>query len=102
MGIAVAARQLNEAQPVAMRVQPHCLGIYGNGRAEGNPVGQIAMMQLVAHASDARWSCCKQPPPTARLFSSPMARILARPPGRCNRDRLKHLDARGAKNGHTR
>jgi hypothetical protein len=85
-----------------MRVQPHRLGIYSDGRAEGNPVGQIAMMQLVAHAGDARRSHGNQPPPIAGLFSNPMAGILARPSDRCNRDRPRSLDARGAKNLHTR
>src|SRR5712671_6311654 len=87
MRVPVAARQLNQAQPVAMRVEPHGLGIDRNRRAEGHPLGKIAVMQLMTHADCARRSCGHQPLPSAGSFSSPMAGILARPPCRCNRDR---------------
>src|SRR6266550_4629988 len=73
MRVPVAARQLNQAQPVAMRVEPHGLGIDRNRRAEGHPLGKVAVMQLMTHADCARRSCGNQPLPSAGSFSSPMA-----------------------------
>ena len=49
--IAGAARQLNETQPVAVRVQPHRLGVDRDGVAEHEPLGQVAAMQLVSQTS---------------------------------------------------
>ena len=40
MGVAVAARELHEAQPVAVRVEPHRLGIDRDRIAEQSPSGR--------------------------------------------------------------
>ena len=47
MGVAVAGRQLHQAQPVAMRVEPHRLGVDRDRRTEGEALRKIAMMQLM-------------------------------------------------------
>src|SRR5579863_475287 len=51
MRVAVARRQLHETQPVAMRVEPHRLGINRDRRSEVDAVGKVAAMERVAHAS---------------------------------------------------
>src|SRR6516165_6954168 len=49
LGITVAARQLREAKPVAIGVEPKRLGVDGDGVAEVPPRRQIASMQLYRH-----------------------------------------------------
>ena len=48
MGVAVAARQLRQAEPVAVRVQPHRLGVDRHRVAKQEPFGQVAAIQLVS------------------------------------------------------
>ena len=45
LGLAVAARQLHEAKPVAIGVEPERLGIDGDGVAEGTAGRQVVSMQ---------------------------------------------------------
>ncbi len=46
MRIAVAGRKLHEAEPVAVVLQPHRLGIDGDVALKFKPVGQVAFMQV--------------------------------------------------------
>src|SRR5438270_13683139 len=73
MGIAVAGRQLNQAQPVAMRVEPHRLGVDSDRRNEGEALGKLAMMQLMAHAACAGLSHNREGRREASLPPHPMA-----------------------------
>jgi len=50
VGIAVAARKLREAQAIAMRVEPHRLGIDRHRVTEQQAFGQVSMMQMISHA----------------------------------------------------
>ena len=47
MGVAVAARELHQAQPVAMRVEPHRLGVDRHRLAEFDALRQVAVMKPV-------------------------------------------------------
>src|SRR5271165_423400 len=49
MGVPVAGRQLDEAQPVAMRVEPHRLGVDRDDRAEVEPFGKITAIKSIGH-----------------------------------------------------
>src|SRR5271155_5753070 len=49
MCVPIAGRQLDEAQPVAMRVEPHRLGVDRNNRSEVEPFGQITPIKLIRH-----------------------------------------------------
>ena len=49
LGIAVAARELHETEPVAIRIEPERLGIDGDGVAEVPPRRQVVSMQLDRH-----------------------------------------------------
>ena len=49
MGVAVAGRKLDDAQPVAMRVQPHRLGIDRDRRPEIDAFGKVAAVKPVSH-----------------------------------------------------
>src|SRR5262245_7864870 len=49
LGLPVAARQLHEAKPVAMGVEPERFGIDGDGVAEDAARGQVFSMQLDRH-----------------------------------------------------
>ena len=53
MGIAVAGRELDQAKPVAMRVETHGLGVDGHDRAERDVGRQVAAMELDRHCTDA-------------------------------------------------
>src|SRR5689334_14798688 len=44
--MAIARRQLHEAQPVTIRVQSHGLGIHGDDRSKGQIIRQIVAMQM--------------------------------------------------------
>src|SRR5580700_111420 len=50
MSVAVAGRQLDEAQPIAMRVEPHRFGVDRNNRSETEPFGQITAIKSISHA----------------------------------------------------
>jgi hypothetical protein len=45
VGAAITRRQLNEAQPVAIDVEPQRLGIDGDAGAEVEPRGKIVLVQ---------------------------------------------------------
>src|SRR5262249_15283272 len=49
MGVAVPGRELDQAQPVAIWVEPHCLGVDGDDRPKADAFGQIGVIKLVAH-----------------------------------------------------
>src|SRR6202045_1030085 len=49
MRVPIADRQLDEAQPVAMRVEPHRFGIDCNNRSEIEPFGQITAIKPIGH-----------------------------------------------------
>ena len=49
VGAAVAARKLHHAQPVAMRVQPHGLGIDCHRTFIAGEIRQVAAMQAYGH-----------------------------------------------------
>ena len=49
MAHAIAGRELHQAQPVAMRVQSHRLGVDGDGGAKVDAFRQIAAMKMGAH-----------------------------------------------------
>src|SRR5712664_546699 len=49
IGAAVAVRHLHHAEPVAMRVQPHGLGIDRHRIGVAGQIGQIAAMQADGH-----------------------------------------------------
>src|SRR5712671_3712462 len=49
MRVPIAGRQLDEAQPVAMRVEPHGLGVDRNNRSEVEPFGQITTIKSIGH-----------------------------------------------------
>src|SRR5579862_8106809 len=51
MSVAVAGRKLHQAKPVAMRVQPHRLGVDRDSRPKIDPFGEIASVELMAHAT---------------------------------------------------
>ena len=51
MGVAVAGRQLHQAQTVPMRVQPHGLAIDGDRVAPLDSVRQIALVEVVRHST---------------------------------------------------
>ena len=51
MRVTVSGRQLDEAQTVAMRVQPHGLAIYGDGVTPVQPIRQIAFVQVIGHST---------------------------------------------------
>ena len=46
MAIAITSRQLNEAEPVAMRIEPHGLGIDGDAVAEVKAVWEVTFIQF--------------------------------------------------------
>src|SRR5271170_1208540 len=50
MRVPIAGRQLDEAQPVAMRVEPHRLGVNRDNRSEVEPFGQITAIKSVGHS----------------------------------------------------
>ncbi len=65
MTVAVAGRELHEAQPVAMRMQAHRLGVDGDDGAEIDALGQIFLVQLDLHVT-CIWSgppCRARRPP---------------------------------------
>ena len=66
MRVAVAARQLHEAEPVAMRVEAHRLGIDRDRVAEQKTLGQVAAMQLIIHLAFRHRTSAETP----RLISS--------------------------------
>ena len=49
IGRAVARRKLHHAKPVAPRIEPHRLGVDGDGAFIGREVGKIAAMQANGH-----------------------------------------------------
>src|SRR5687767_6425012 len=49
----VALRELDEAEPVAERIQAHRLAVDGDDGAEIEPFGQIALMQMNAFQQHA-------------------------------------------------
>ncbi len=49
MGVAVAARHLHQAKPVAMRDQTHGFTINRHDRAEIKPIGEVAFVEMVCH-----------------------------------------------------
>ncbi|OIQ69897.1 hypothetical protein GALL_484980 [mine drainage metagenome] len=49
VGAAVAVRHLYHAEPVAMRMQPHGLGIDRHRVGIAGEIGQIAAMQAYGH-----------------------------------------------------
>src|SRR5205807_9867108 len=49
MRVPVAGRELEEAQPVAMRVEPHCLGVDRNDWSEVEPFREIAAIKPIGH-----------------------------------------------------
>src|SRR5499425_3561471 len=49
MGVSVARRELDEAQPVAMRVESHRLGIDGDDGTEVEPLGKITPIKSIGH-----------------------------------------------------
>ena len=49
VAVAVAARELYQAEPVAMGVEAHRLGVDGHRVAEGEPRRQVAAMQMLRH-----------------------------------------------------
>jgi hypothetical protein len=49
VGAAVAVRQLHHAEPVAVRMQPHGLGIDRHRIGIAGQIGQIAAMQADGH-----------------------------------------------------
>jgi hypothetical protein len=51
MRVAVAGGKLHQAQPIAMRIEAHRLGIDGDRRTEFDPVGEIAAMKMIGHAA---------------------------------------------------
>ena len=53
MGVAAAVRQLDEAQPVAMGVQPPRLRIHRKVAVERGAVGEVVAMQVNGHAGAA-------------------------------------------------
>src|SRR5262249_46850525 len=51
VAIAIPSRELDEAEPVAQRVEPHRLRVDGDDRSEIQAARQIALMELDVH----RW-----------------------------------------------
>ena len=49
MRVAVSGRKLDEAQPVAMRVEPHRLGIDGDHRPQVDIFGQVTAIKPMGH-----------------------------------------------------
>src|SRR6202051_1271406 len=57
MRCAVPGRKLHQAESVALRVQPHRLGIDRNHRSKAQPSRQVVLMQLdCAHVVALRWN----------------------------------------------
>jgi len=52
MRVTVTRRQLNKAQPVPMRVQPHRFGVDGNLGAKVDAVRQVIMVKMYGHPGD--------------------------------------------------
>ena len=50
MSVAVPGRKLDEAKPVAMRIESHRLGIHRHDRAEIHRIGQVVPMQMEGRA----------------------------------------------------
>src|ERR1700749_1452374 len=50
MRVPIAGRQLHEAQPVAMRIEAHRLGIDRNNRSEVEPFRQITAIKSIGHS----------------------------------------------------
>jgi hypothetical protein len=71
VGVAIAARELNETQPVAVRVEPHCLGVDGDRVAEQQPFRQVALVQLIAHAGSPRGAL-----PAAQFRRAPLSDFI--------------------------
>ena len=53
MGIAVAGRELDQAEPVAMGVEAHRLGVDRHDGAERQIGGKVAAMKADRHLTDA-------------------------------------------------
>src|SRR6516164_10153128 len=54
MRVPVSCRKLDEAQPVAMRVEPHSLGIDGDSGPEIKAFGKITAIKLMGHPAQRR------------------------------------------------
>src|SRR5262249_24708412 len=102
MRIAIPSRQLNETQPIAMRIEAHRFGIDRDHRPEGEAFGNVVAMQLMAHAAYASPSGARKGQRSTAPSARRMGRILARQPSRCNCDRpllppecmpARHLEA---------
>src|SRR5262249_56796067 len=46
--------ELHKAQPVAMRIEPHRLGVNGDGRPKAHAIREVAKVNLVGHLAP-RW-----------------------------------------------
>jgi hypothetical protein len=51
MRVSVPRRELHEAQPVTMWIEPHRLGVDGDRRPEADAFGKITMVKLVGHSA---------------------------------------------------
>ena len=58
VAFAVARRELHEAQPVAMGMEAHRLGVYGHNGAEIDTRGQVVLVQVDPHVT-----CIRSGPP---------------------------------------
>ena len=63
----VAARHLDQAQPVAVRVQAHRLAVDCDDRAEVEPVGQVALVEMVRHLPDVLLPALPDKDPAPRV-----------------------------------
>src|SRR5262245_8691095 len=54
MRVPVPRRELHEAQPVAIRIEPHRLGVDSNSRSEADTLGKITVVELVGHSARRR------------------------------------------------
>src|SRR6516165_2874407 len=51
MRIAIPCGQLQEAQPVAMRVEAHCFGVDSNRRSEVDTLRKIIAIEIMGHSA---------------------------------------------------
>ena len=67
--VAIAGRELHQAQPVAMRVQPHRLRVHGDRIAIIREVGQVPLVETDRH----RTALCRNAAPRPIWAAAPRA-----------------------------